>query len=486
MTIPSDFLSTEETLERQSGTTLSSRVNALLKNTSKSIGASCNVFSVEDNMDSIGDSFAWANSVLAYQGAPSVDLSKLRPSGSKLGSGGTSSGAVSFGRIHDRIISQVRREEKKNGAGILYLDHNHAELVDFLEEPYTNAYKAVYLPMHDTPEAEELLKDTAKVELLTKAYNDFKCFLVKRPLPVDGEELFVNLCTEIEIPHKGFCILGAVNLSAVKEWSDLPSVFAHSMELLANVEHLSKAAADKTRFLGCDSRANKQVGLGVLGLASVLGANGITYQQFNEDLERVLAADYREDERTFAHWLVIAYKEAAAVAYSYGLRSAFCIQPTVSTSQRCLDKYGYNVSAEIQPVDGIKTDGGVRLLRKSAIKGDKVEHYHPGTWTIDEVPYSVYAKTSALFQQVFDYTELGHRHSHCFYGKEFTTEDFIDFYKGELRYRKSLYYRLNPTNNTSSLRKDVLWQSVEEGELFDGDLSFLPQQHGTIVCECQD
>jgi hypothetical protein len=182
----------------------SSRIQALEYKRSKSIGASCNTFRLGDNVESIGAGANWGVSVLAYQGAPSWDLSDLRPIGSKLGTHGTSSGAVSFGRVYDSIVSQMRREEKKNGAGILSLDYKHKELDAFLNEPYKSVYKMVYLPMHDTPEAEELLADTAMCTKLAKAFNEFKCFLVKRPLPLaDGTELLINLCTEVEIPHKG-------------------------------------------------------------------------------------------------------------------------------------------------------------------------------------------------------------------------------------------------------------------------------------------
>jgi hypothetical protein len=219
----------------------------------------------------------------------------------------------------------------------------------------------------------------------------------------------------------------------------------------------------------------------------------MTYEEFNDGLYDDLF-NIKIKIGSLVYYLREAYAIASKVARKAGLRAAFCIQPTVSTSQRAVDCEGYNVTAEIQPVDGIKTEDGVRLLRKSSIKGDKVETYHPKTWTMDEVPYDDYARTSALFQQLMDSTGLAHRHSHCFYGKEFTTQDFLEFYIGETKYRKSLYYRLSPTNNISSLTKHKLWQNVEEGEISDFDIGdFLLEQQksnaqkfGSIECECQD
>jgi Ribonucleotide reductase, barrel domain len=508
MNLPKDLYTPEEQEMMRLPFRTSSRIQSMSKG-GKSIGASCNFFSIDDSISSIGDSFKWATEVLYVEGAPSLDLSNLRPKGSKVNGGGTASGAVSFGRIHDSIIGQMRRVEKKNGAGIVGLDYNHPELQDFLQEPFKNAYKMVYLPMHDTPEANLLLEDSASVELLAKAYDEFKCFLVKRPLPLaDGTELGINLCTEVEIPHKGFCILGALNLSYFTPdnvyW--LPRYFALAMRRMVEYEAQARAASFVNGTLSCESPANKQVGLGIYGLASMLGAWGVSYEEFNEALtfygvrERhhlsigdLLSLALEHPAKTlaqvFARELITGYYEASKIAHNAGLRAAFCIQPTVSTSQRSLDAHGYNVSPEVQPVDGIKHEGGVNYIRKSAVKGDSVQICHPGTWTLDEVPYNTYALTSSLLQQLMDSTGLGHRHSHCFYGERFTTADFKAFYLGETRHRKSLYYRLPFTNNTASLRKDTLWQEVEEGELYAGSIDNLLascglQQAGQIDCDC--
>lgn len=485
----------------------SSRVLALEHGTSKSVGASCNVSIVEDDLNAIAYAQAWGTSVLGYQGAPAWDLSKLRPIGSKLGTKGTASGATSFARVFDAIVGEMRREEKKNGAGMVGLDYRHQELRRFLDEPLKHAYKVVYLPMHDTVEAAFLLQDNQSLSLLAEAYNNFKCFLVKRPLPLaDGTELAINLCTEVELPNKGFCILGSINLSYFTEaniyW--LPAYFRMGMHRMVQYETMARTAAANTQFLQCDNPNNRQVGLGIYGLASVLGAWGIEYKEFNEalvyfgvnsnahisqTLQQINNCSLDLDRaHTFVKYLVQAYADASIIARDAGLRAAFCIQPTVQQSQRSLDAYGYNVSPEIQPVDAIKHETGVSFIRKSAIKGDSVQVCHPGTWTIDEVPYETYAYTSALMQQLMDSTELSHRHSHCFYGERFTVENLKQFYLGQTRQRKSLYYRLPYTNNTESLRKDELWQDVGEGELYSGDLQSLlsKQKPNTIVCECQD
>lgn len=505
---PADFLTPSEVEDMSLPFRSSSRIQALLSGNSKSIGASCNYFRIPDSISGIGDSFKWATEVLYVEGAPSLEISDLRAAGSPVAGGGTASGAVSFARIHDAIVGQMRRVEKKNGAGMVGIDYRHLELDRFLAEPFAHAYKLVYLPMHDTAEAEQLLANETLVNTLSSAYDQFKTFLVKRPLPLsDGTALGINLCTEVEIPHKGFCILGALNLSyfTPQNISWLPRYFKLAMTKMVEYERQCEIAASLTDSLFCESPANKQVGLGIYGLASVLGAWGITYEQFNQLLvdngvtsedtidELNYTATYFTDKNdkadVFVCALIQGYYEATQIAKAANLRAAFCIQPTVSTSQRSLDHFGYNVSPEVQPVDGIKHEEGVSYIRKSAVKGDSVQVCHPGTWTIDEVSYETYAETSSLLQQLMDSTGVAHRHSHCFYGERFTERDFREFFTGASRHRKSLYYRLPFSNNTESLRKDKLWQEVEDNELFDGDLDQLLfgcklQQPGEIDCEC--
>ena len=486
----------------------SSRINALLTGSSKSIGASCNVFSVDDTVDSIAESQYWSYQVLAYQGAPSLDFSKLRPAGSKLGTGGTASGALSFMIPFDAVVSTMRREEKKNGAGIAYLDYNHPELDRFLEYDFNAAYKAVYIPMHGTAEAEEFLRDTEKINKLAYAYDYFKCFLVKRPLDYYDTPLLTNLCTEVEIPHRGSCILGSVNLAAYDNINTFvehfPTDFEDAATQMLSYTIQSQQKQQQTD-LYCYDQANKQFGLGLFGLASVLGRFGITYEDLNNAFENLFSVtgdinqyaynsvfleDWQHESppHLFVHGLAWAYAMASN-AVQGKVRAAFCIQPTVSTSQRATDLGRYNVSPEIQPVIGIRHDGGVSTIFKSETKGDKQITYNPQTWTTEDVSYSSYAETSGHFQRLLNSTGLAHRHSHCFYGQKFTTDDLKALYHHPVKKEiKSLYYRLPSKVNTESLKKDQLWQEVGEGELGEFNLEYLfgNQQHGSIQCECAD
>lgn len=484
----------------------SSRISALVNRSSKSIGASCNTYQAQDSIESIADAHAWSYQVLAYQGAPSVDFSNLRARGAKLGTGGVSSGAVSFMKPFDAIVSTMRREEKKNGAGIAYLNYDHPDLQEFLDAKFDSAYKGVFIPMHGTFESERFIRNKKLLSRLADAYNNFKCFLVKKPEPVEGEPMLVNLCTEVEIPSRGSCILGAHNLAAYSTLQDFadnfPDDFIKSTYDMYDYFSLTQSAIKATP-LQCTSVLNRQFGLGVLGLASIIGKFGITYEELGSEIEAAMnsgddslpgalafLASSNSPSSVFARALLEGYFFASR-AMRDKVRAAFCIQPTVSTAQRTYDYDGFHVSPEIQPVIGLKHEQAVSTIVKSAIKGDNQINYNPRTWTIDETPYEAYALVSNGFQRILDATGLGHRHSHCFYGKTFDAKQLVKYYNDPSYNRiKSLYYRLPFNMNVDSLRKDALWQDVRQEEIASFDVDALLNGASCQVyssepaCEC--
>jgi ribonucleotide reductase alpha subunit len=485
----------------------SSRISALEQGR-KSAGASCNVFVMEDSIDSIAEGIAWSVQVLAYQGAPTVYLGKLRPPGAPISSGGTSSGPVSFAEILDAVFASMRRTEKKNGAGQLIMPWNYPdrqELVKFLTHPFKAAYRAVYVPRPNTEEADKLLRDKELVQLLSQAYDNFQCFLVKEPA---GAGLFTNLCTEVEIPHRGTCVLGAINLSQFS-LSSLVEKFSCVMKEAAKCMYKHMRQSNeliKSTPLFCNDPRNRQFGLGLFGMASFLGANGVSYRELADALLHIIYAcggrfatieeiyQLAEDlqEQSLANQIVAALARgylAAAQEVEGLVERAFCFQPTVSTAHRSTDRFGFVSSPELQPVIGLKTEESVRTIIKSAVKGDKLIDYHPRTWTVYEVPYEDYRDLSAAMQLLIQSTGLAHRHSHCFYGEKFTEEDFVSWFTKEpFLHIQSLYYRLKPAND-ASLRKDQLWQSTEGIVDFDFDvdqaLAEWAQQPGQISCACE-
>jgi hypothetical protein len=99
------------------------------------------------------------------------------------------------------------------------------------------------------------------------------------------------------------------------------------------------------------SETDRQVGLGLLGLANLLKQSGVTYKQFGEALKDIRLNG--QMAQTPAHILAAEINAgitaAAHVARENKMDRAFAIAPTASCSYRYKDLEGYTTCPEIAP-----------------------------------------------------------------------------------------------------------------------------------------
>ena len=93
---------------------------------------SCFVLPLEDTLHSIFGFYDRSATIFKSSGGVGANWSKLRPVGSPLSGGGTTSGVVSFMEIFNLVIEKVKQGGKKKGAAICTLDINHPEVEDFI------------------------------------------------------------------------------------------------------------------------------------------------------------------------------------------------------------------------------------------------------------------------------------------------------------------------------------------------------------------
>ena len=484
---------------------ISDRLQSFLAGMQNSMGASCNTHLVGDSLPAICKSYAWGTMVSSNQGAPSWEITELRPSGSAVSSGGDTCGPVGFGYVYDSIIGAMRRDVKKNSAGIIWLDWSHKDILEFVSADYKYVFRGVYLPaVSDVDGRARLLSNEKLCAALTDAYNQNRIFLCKRPENdrYTNERLMLNLCTEIEIPHQGFCILGAIQLGRfnLENIDTLKDVFTSaSIDMLKYMLQVLEANKND-HYLYCSSPANRQFGLGVSGLASLLANCGVKYTAFANALSEAVV-DYKQGihkvafvAESNAHKST-AHKVVAAIARAYAnstsqlkgsVSRAFCVQPSATGAYQCADVKGYHTTPELQPVTGIRDKNGVHTIRQSALYGNEKIVFHPDVETVNDVPYEVYNEVCAGWQALMNSTELAHRHSSCWYGDKFTSKDLTSFVENNLRL--NLYYRLRPYNEVA-LNKSQVGEGVDT-EDFDIDsminASCGLQQKGAVDCNCAD
>ena len=95
--------------------------------------SACYAYGIEDEIESILQTFYNAILVMKYGGGCGIDYSSLRPKGDVIKTtGGTSSGVVSFMEMFDQGIETVREGGRRRGAAIASLDISHPDIEEFI------------------------------------------------------------------------------------------------------------------------------------------------------------------------------------------------------------------------------------------------------------------------------------------------------------------------------------------------------------------
>jgi len=416
---------------------------------------SCTVFIVEDSMegeDGIEASWRFVSHALRNGAGVAVHLSNLRPRGEENGKGLVASGPVSFGRIYSVLNETLRRGGVyKNGAVVLHLDYNHPDAIEFIkasrqELPWVKRCLDVDDKFLENS-SQELINE------LLKGISSGDIWLNKIRYNEKGERIYGNVCLEVYLPHRGTCLLEHVNMGACSI-EDLPSAFTEAMEELCQLHSRTKVG-DTGEYL--PPSVDKQVGLGVLGLANFLSIHGISYEEFGHALDGYyFTPEAFEENETNAgkavKKLAEAISNAAEIAHAYEMDRAFAIAPTASCSYRYLDKNGFTTAPEIAPPIARLVD------RDSGTFG--VESFDYGdVETAAEVGWDNYMRVTNGILRMFQDSGLFHGYSFnswsdvVSYDREFL-KDWLE------SNQTSLYYSLQVLPDTQ--RKDDAYAALDD------------------------
>ena len=435
------------------------RVQNWIDDPNSRLPVSCTVFVVEDSMEGpngIEASWRFVSHALRFGAGVAVHLSKLRPRGAENGKGLTASGPVSFGKIYSTLNEVLRRGgHYKNGAVVLHIDLNHKDVLEFIQTPRHElpwVKRCVNINDYWWEEATQEVKDA-----LLQGIRQGDIWLNKTKVDKHGNRIRGNVCLEVYLPSRGTCLLQHVNLGGCRV-DDLQRAFVDGMSELC-VLHGKTGVDDSGEYLSPE--VDRQVGLGMLGLANFLAHNGVTYEEFGTALGAVLEGDLDADPNSTAYKLVLelqaAINAAADVARANNMDRAFAVAPTASCSYRYVDLDGYTTCPELAPPIARHVD------RDSGTFG--VQSYDYGPIEIaSEVGWEDYRRVVDGIVRLLDQTGLLHGYSFNSWSDMITYDEaFIEEWLASPQ--TSLYYSLQVMGDTQD--KSNVYAALDESEVDD-------------------
>ena len=449
------------------------RVQSWIDDPESRLPVSCTVFVVEDSMegaDGIEASWRFVSHALRNGAGVAVHLSNIREEGADNGRGLTASGPVSFARIYSALNETLRRGGVyKNGAVVLHLDYTHPDAIKFIQ-----ATRSDLAWVKRCLNVDAGFLTSASPELIEATLEGIKkgdIWLNKIRHDAEGNRIYSNVCLEVYLPSRGTCLLQHVNLGAC-QLGDLTPAFVEGMSSLIAL-HGKTGVGETGEYLSPE--VDRQVGLGVLGLANFLCQNGVTYKQFGEALNAYIShLPIHTPAYILVSELAKSIEIAAPIARHAGMYRAFAIAPTASCSYNNVDLRGYTTTPELAPPISRHVD------RDSGTFGVQSYAYPPDCEIAAEVGWEDYKRVVDGVVTLFRSTML-------FHGYSFNSwSDMVTYDRSFIRdwmasSQTSLYYALQVSPDTQA--KDDALAALDEDyhELF-GFNETVPEPTNNNIC----
>ncbi len=433
------------------------RVQDWLDSPDGRLPVSCTVFNVEDSMegeDGIEASWRFVSHGLRNGAGVAVHLSSLRERGAENGKGLVASGPVSFGKIYSTLNEILRRGGLyKNGAVVLHLDYTSPDAIEFV-----SASRSELPWVKRCLNVDDNFLSASSPELINaclRAISSGDLWLNKIRYNNRGERIRANVCLEVYLPHRGTCLLQHVNLGACT-LDNIQGAFVEGMTQLCEL-HGRTGVGDTGEYL--PPSIDKQIGLGVLGLANFLAIHGISYKDFGDAIEAYLD----ENAHPWSYWqdkpvgkavweIDQGIQKAGEIAREHEMERAFCIAPTASCSYRYLDTKGFTTTPEIAPPIARTVDRDSGTFGVESFDYGEVE-------TAAEVGWEAFFKVANGLVQLYQRTGLFHGYSFNSWSDivnydEVFLKDWLD------SPQTSLYYSLQVLPDTQ--RKDDAYAALDD------------------------
>lgn len=283
-----------------------------LMNAGRPLGqlSACFVLPIEDSLDSIFETLKHAALIHQSGGGTGFCFSRLRPEGDTVReTQEVAAGPIAFMEVYNAAVDSIKQGGTRKGAnmGLLRVDHPDVErfisakddlrrITNFnISIGVTDAFMealqrdADFILRHpNTGDIAKTVRASALMDQIVDcAWRTGEPGLIfldrvnrDNPTPHLGDLSATNPCGEVPLLPYEACNLGSINLMAMLDaenrldWNRLAETVKLAVRFLDNVVTCSRFPVEATRQM---VQANRKIGLGLMGWADCLIAQGIPY-----------------------------------------------------------------------------------------------------------------------------------------------------------------------------------------------------------------